>query len=50
MKAQCGTLRYMSPEQLDGILTSKIDIWAFGCVLLEILTGKPPYSGITNEF
>ena len=37
--ANCGTLRYMPPEQLDGVLTSKVDIWAFGCVLLELITG-----------
>ena len=32
--AGAGTTRYMSPEQLDGKLTFKVDIWSFGCVLL----------------
>ena len=32
--AQAGTLRYMPPEQLNGSLSFKTDIWAFGCVLL----------------
>ena len=39
----------MSPEQLDGTLTNKIDVWAFGCVLLEIMTGKEPYFELHNE-
>jgi len=47
--ANMGTLRYMSPEQLDGKLSFKIDIWAFGCVLLEFATGKKPFSNIENE-
>lgn len=50
LSANCGTVRYMSPEQLDGILTNKIDIWAFGCVVLEILSGQAPYFDISNEF
>lgn len=48
--ANCGTLRYMPPEQLDGVLTSKVDIWAFGCVMLELITGKEPYADMLNEF
>tara|TARA_B110000285_G_scaffold185814_1_gene210890 strand:- start:472 stop:861 length:390 start_codon:yes stop_codon:yes gene_type:complete len=41
-----GTMRYMSPEQLGGILSFKSDIWAFGCILLEFLTGVQPYEGL----
>lgn len=48
--ANAGTLRYMSPEQLDEQLNTKIDIWALGCVLLQLVTGKAPFEGITNEF
>jgi serine/threonine protein kinase len=36
--ASHGTPRYMSPEQLDGKLSFKVDIWAFGCVLLQFCT------------
>ena len=44
-----GTIRYMSPEQYEGIITFKSDIWSFGCVMLELITGKRPYDGIKME-
>jgi len=51
LSANCGTIRYMSPEQLDGILTNKVDIWALGCVILETITGgQAPYFDLPNEF
>ncbi len=41
-----GTAAYMSPEQATGKPVDKrADIWAFGCVLFECLTGKRPYQG-----
>jgi eukaryotic-like serine/threonine-protein kinase len=41
-----GTAAYMSPEQARGkAVTRKADIWAFGCVLFEMLTGRVAFSG-----
>lgn len=37
-----GTLAYMAPEGLSGTITQKIDIFSFGIVLLEIITGLSP--------
>jgi serine/threonine-protein kinase len=48
-KAQ-GTRSYMSPEQIRGhILDGRADVYSFGATVYEVLTGKPPFRGVSAQ-
>jgi serine/threonine protein kinase len=45
-----GTRSYMSPEQIRGQnLDMRADIYSFGCMIYELVGGKPPYTGTSTN-
>jgi 3-phosphoinositide dependent protein kinase-1 len=44
-----GTAEYVSPELLTNKEGGKpTDLWAFGCIIYQLLTGRPPFKGTTE--
>lgn len=49
-KSFVGTAEYVSPELLENKYCGKPgDLWAFGCILYQMIAGKPPFKA-TNEY
>ena len=45
-----GTRSYMAPEQIRGArLDQRADVYGFGCTVYELLSGKPPYTGVSAD-
>lgn len=45
-----GTRSYMAPEQIRGkALTPAMDVYGFGCLLHEMFSGKPPFTGVSAD-
>ncbi|KAK6193614.1 DL-glycerol-3-phosphatase [Pestalotiopsis sp. IQ-011] len=52
-RSMTGTPMYMSPEVIKGESPGKagsVDIWSLGCVILEMVTGRRPWSNLDNEW
>ncbi|KAK6843466.1 hypothetical protein PG987_004326 [Apiospora arundinis] len=52
-KSMTGTPMYMSPEVIKGENPGRagaVDVWSLGCVILEMVTGRRPWSNLDNEW
>jgi cell division cycle 2-like protein len=51
LEDRVGTLWYLAPEMLKGsrCYGPPVDMWVLGCVMLELLTGKPVFPGVQTK-
>lgn len=42
------TVRYAAPEAMTGVISAKADCWSLGMILLEALTGRHPFEGLSE--
>jgi serine/threonine protein kinase len=48
-ESRAGTAEYVSPEVLEGeSTTTKCDLWALGCLVFQLSTGRLPFTGATD--
>lgn len=46
-----GTAYFMAPEVIQGVGHGvEADVWSVGCCVIEMLTGKPPFSHLKNQY
>ena len=44
-----GTVNYLAPEMIkDSVATCATDLWALGCIIFKMLTGKVPFPGMSE--
>ena len=42
-----GTINYMAPETIDNsVSVMETDLWALGCIIFKMLTGRVPFPGM----
>ncbi len=44
-----GTNGYAPPEAYDGVVAPAWDVWSLGVIMVELLTGQPPFTGDTEQ-
>ena len=51
LSALTGTAYFMAPEVIKGeVYTLAADMWSFGCAVIEMLTGRPPYTEFEHQW
>lgn len=49
LTSRCGTPIYMAPEQVLGSYDERVDMWASGCIMYNLLSGCQPFDGDEEE-